>query len=52
MIVDADTIKACVLAAGYESGNVRQGPADRDPESDPDSGHLTSSFIRPLMLHE
>jgi hypothetical protein len=40
--MDADTLEACLLAAGNERGEVRQGPANRDPESDADRRHLTS----------
>jgi hypothetical protein len=45
MIMDADTVEACLLATGDKSGELGQGPANRDPESDADRGHLTS-FLR------
>ena len=44
MVVDADTVEARVFAAGDESGNVGQGPADRNPQSHAKPGHLESSF--------
>jgi hypothetical protein len=42
--MDADTIETCVLAAGDERCEVRQGPTDRNPESDANSSHSTSFF--------
>jgi hypothetical protein len=43
MIMDADPVEACVLAAGDERGDVWQWPADRDAEIDSDPGHLTKA---------
>jgi hypothetical protein len=43
MIMDADPVEACLLAAGDERGDVRQRPADRDAEVDADPGHLMNA---------
>src|SRR5262249_46310674 len=43
MIVDADPVEACLLAAGDERGDVRQRAADGDAEIDADPGHLTKA---------
>jgi hypothetical protein len=45
MIVDADTVETCVFAADNERCEVRQGPTDRNSESDTDAGHLTTFLI-------
>jgi len=42
MIVDADTVEACVFAAGNEDCEVGQGPSDRNSKSDTDARHLTT----------
>ncbi|MGL1147870.1 hypothetical protein ACSTLC_23900, partial [Vibrio parahaemolyticus] len=43
VIVDADTIKAGVLAAGDERSKVWQRSADGNAKSDANPGHLASS---------
>jgi hypothetical protein len=45
MIVDADTVEACVFAADNERCEIRQGPTDRNSESDTDAPHLTTFLI-------
>src|SRR5262245_33294877 len=44
VVMDANTIKTCVLAPGGERCEVRQGPTDRNSKSDANPGHSTSSF--------
>jgi hypothetical protein len=44
VVMDANTIKTCVLAAGDESCEIRQGPTDRNSKSDANPGHSTSFF--------
>jgi hypothetical protein len=44
VVMDANTIKTCVLAAGDERCEVRQGPTDRNSKSDANPGHSTSFF--------
>jgi hypothetical protein len=39
VVMDANTIKTCVLAAGDESCEIRQGPTDRNSKSDANPGH-------------
>jgi hypothetical protein len=45
MIVDADTVEACVFAADNERCEVGQRPTDRNSESDTDARHLATSLI-------
>jgi hypothetical protein len=45
MIVDADTIEARFFAADNERCEIRQGPTDRNSESDKDPPHLTTFLI-------
>jgi hypothetical protein len=41
MVMDADTVKACLFAADDERANVRQGATDGNSERDADTRHLT-----------
>jgi hypothetical protein len=43
MIMDADAVEACLLAAGDERGDVRQRSSNRDSDIDADPGHLTKA---------
>jgi len=45
MIVDADTIEACVFATDNERCEVGQWPTNRNSESDTDARHLTTFLI-------
>src|SRR5262249_36336172 len=56
VIMDADTVEACLFAADDERGKVKQGPTDGNSDSDADTRHLTtflicerSSTIQPLL---
>jgi hypothetical protein len=42
MVVNADTVEACRLASGDERGDLRQRPADRNPERDTEPVHSIS----------
>src|SRR5215470_17174571 len=44
MVMDADAIETGVLAADDECCEVGQGPANRNPESDANTGHSPSLF--------
>jgi hypothetical protein len=50
MVMDADTVQSCLLAADDESGEVGQTPTDWNSESNPDPSHPddTSSFASPI----
>lgn len=51
VIVDADTIKAGVLAADDERSKVWQRSADWNAKSDTNSGHLASfPILRPVTV--
>jgi hypothetical protein len=45
MVMNADTVKACLLAANNELAKVRQGATDRNSERDADTCHLTPFVI-------
>jgi hypothetical protein len=45
MVVNADTVESCRLAPGNERGDIRQRPADWNPERDAEPIH-SSSLIR------
>jgi len=40
--MNANTVETCLFAAGDERGKVRQGPTDRNSESNADPRHLTT----------
>jgi hypothetical protein len=44
VIVNADTIKPCILTASDERSEVGQGPADWNAKRDADTGHSASFF--------
>src|SRR5690242_14956103 len=47
MVVNADAIKSCILAACDECRDVRQRPAYWNTDGDIDPGHLTSLLSHP-----
>jgi hypothetical protein len=42
MVMDADTVKACLFAAEDERGKVGQGLTNRHSESDSNTRHLAT----------
>ena len=47
MIVDADTVEACVFAADNERCEIEQRPTDRNSKSDTDTRHFTTFLVFP-----
>src|SRR5262245_56193018 len=51
MVMDANTIETCVLAAGDERGQLGQGSTDRNAKGEVNPGHSTSFFTWRARRH-